>query len=399
MSGIYDPRLVTLTVAIAMIAAFTALNTVQRVTVTSSLVARTWLGTGALVVGAGVWTAQYFSMLAFRLPIIVVHHLPTMLFALCLTIVTCFFALWLASGPRLGAMRLTVVGLCLGLGLAGMQFTGVIAMQIVPAIHFDAKQLALSFGLAVTASWILLVAAFATRQARTIGMLAARAGTGILAGVAISGAHFTGMTAVLFDEDSYSLGAALDEAAFGSDDLLLVMAAAAVLILLMVMLLTCIDHARPRPVAGGQGTELTGLALLEQRFGDLHEQTLADERMMALVLVVPGEAVGHQEQSSRPDGTQVLEEVSRRLATFVRPGDSVSRLEKGEFALLLTNLADAEQVERIAARVHEELGRSIGPEEASVLLAPRLGASIFPRDGEDLDTLLRIARRRSRSED
>lgn len=399
MMGTYDPRLVTVAVIIAMIAAFTALNLVQRVTVTSGLVARTWLGIGALVVGAGVWAAQLFSMLAFRLPIVVVHHLPTMLFALCFTVVTCFFALWLASGPRLGAIRLTVVGLCLGLGLAAMQLTGVIAMQIVPAIHFDLKQLALSFGLAVAASLILLVLAFATRQARTAGMLAARAGTGMLAGAAISSAHLTGMTAVLFDEDSYSLGAALEDAALGSDDLLLLIAAAAVLVLLVVLLLTCIDHARPQPAAGAPGGELAGLALLEQRFGDLHEQTLAAGQLMALVLVVPGEAVGPEAGVARPDDAQVLEEVSRRLATFVRPGDSVTRLEKGEFALLLTHLADAAQVERIAARVHEELGRSIGPEEASVLLAPRLGTSLFPRDGEDLDTLLRIARRRSRAED
>ncbi|MCP4659692.1 MAG: EAL domain-containing protein, partial [bacterium] len=64
---------------------------------------------------------------------------------------------------------------------------------------------------------------------------------------------------------------------------------------------------------------------------------------------VLNESLGHQ------SGDQLLRIIARRLESCLRFGDTVARLGGDEFAILLDDLNDAEEVDRVAARVHEEL--------------------------------------------
>ena len=54
-------------------------------------------------------------------------------------------------------------------------------------------------------------------------------------------------------------------------------------------------------------------------------------------------------------GDQLLEAVSRRLETCVRPGDALARLGGDEFAILLNELPDANQANVVAFRIQEAL--------------------------------------------
>jgi NO-binding membrane sensor protein with MHYT domain len=392
MTGAYDPQLLVLSVLLAVAAAFTALNLAQRVAVSRGVAARTWLVTGASAVGVGLWSAQFFWMLAFHLPVPVVHHLPTMLFSLSFAVLVSFFALWIASGPRIGGWRLAVAGLCMGLGLTGVHYTGVFAMQIIPAILFDGRSFAISVAIAITTSWLALWLAFVLRPACTLPMLLARAAAGLLLGAGFCGVFLTGMSTARFAPDSYSLGAAMGQSPVMTDRLLIIIATAAAIALLVVMVLTIIDHAHAQ-AAAHRRTGVAGLVdreQLEKSFSTLHEAGGTDQ-MIAVMMVeieeykVAGTAIGPQGRE------QVLREVGQRLVALVRPGDSVGGLAEGRFALLLTGLRDLAQVPRIAARVREEIGRGIPLGERDVRVTSRTGASTFPADGGDLDTLLRLA--------
>lgn len=395
MTGLYDPQLVGFAIAIAVLTGFAALNLVQRVTLSRLLAARSWLTFGALLMGGGLWAMQLVTLLAYELPIEVVYHVPTLLFSLGISVLMCFFALWVAGAPRVGALRLAVAGLCMGQGLTSMYYSDVFAMQIVPAVFHDGRALAGSVLVAVVASILTLSVAVRLRDGITLLMLLARAVGGAVSGFALWWSVHKALAAARFAPDSYSLGAASSD----GNGLITVLAVACALGVLTVMLLTIIDHARtPGGLThlGGedpiQREPVTGLAnrlLLARRFDKLVDAPSHAHRHFALMLLeAPAPDFATPEVSQ-----DVAREVARRLATLVRPGDTVARLEHGEFVLLLASLQDEELAPRIAARVLEEIGRDVAlPEGVMVSMAPRIGISLYPRDGGDLDTLQRLAR-------
>ena len=78
----YDYRLVSLSVVIAVFAFYAALNLAGRVTATQDQARLAWLIGGATAMGTGIWSMHYTGMLAFRLPMRVYYHVPTVILSL-----------------------------------------------------------------------------------------------------------------------------------------------------------------------------------------------------------------------------------------------------------------------------------------------------------------------------
>src|SRR6266496_669716 len=74
--GSYDPVLVALSVAIAVLASYAALDLAGRVTSAHGKARLFWLNGGAMAMGFGIWSMHYIGMLAFHLPIPVQYDWP-----------------------------------------------------------------------------------------------------------------------------------------------------------------------------------------------------------------------------------------------------------------------------------------------------------------------------------
>jgi two-component system, sensor histidine kinase and response regulator len=70
LSGYYDYRLVALSIAIAMLVAYAALDLSRRMAVARGRPRSVWLCAGAFVMGIGIWPMHYVGMEAFRLPVL-----------------------------------------------------------------------------------------------------------------------------------------------------------------------------------------------------------------------------------------------------------------------------------------------------------------------------------------
>lgn len=90
-------------------------------------------------------------------------------------------------------------------------------------------------------------------------------------------------------------------------------------------------------------------------------------------------------------GDRVLQEVAERLRNHAREGDTVGRFGGDEFVVLLSDLADQDDAIDVARRLVSELARPVFEENQELHITGSLGISIYPRDGEDVDTLLRNA--------
>lgn len=67
--GIYDPVLVALSIAVAVMASYAALDLGGRVLASKGWKRILWLAMAAVAMGGGIWSMHFIAMLAFVLPV------------------------------------------------------------------------------------------------------------------------------------------------------------------------------------------------------------------------------------------------------------------------------------------------------------------------------------------
>ncbi|MQY52414.1 sensor domain-containing protein [Rhodocyclus gracilis] len=90
-------------------------------------------------------------------------------------------------------------------------------------------------------------------------------------------------------------------------------------------------------------------------------------------------------------GDRLLVEVARRLRNALRGDDTVARLGGDEFVLLLSELGSIEECKKSLDRILDIVALPFHQEEAQFCVTASIGASLFPQDDADPDTLLRHA--------
>ena len=103
--GSYNYALVALSVLIAIVAAYAALDLAARVTAATGWTRAIWLLGGGAAMGIGIWSMHYIGMLAFVLPIPTAYHWPTVLLSLLAAMLASLVALHVVSQPKMAASR------------------------------------------------------------------------------------------------------------------------------------------------------------------------------------------------------------------------------------------------------------------------------------------------------
>ena len=82
LQGFYDYRLVALSVFIALLSAYAALDLAGRITAARGAIRAAWLTGGAFALGIGIWSMHYVGMEAFNLPVPVKYYWPTVMLSM-----------------------------------------------------------------------------------------------------------------------------------------------------------------------------------------------------------------------------------------------------------------------------------------------------------------------------
>jgi diguanylate cyclase (GGDEF)-like protein/PAS domain S-box-containing protein len=90
-------------------------------------------------------------------------------------------------------------------------------------------------------------------------------------------------------------------------------------------------------------------------------------------------------------GDAVLREVAARLTGCVRGVDTVSRQGGDEFVVILADIGGVDQAAHVAASVMQAVARPVAVDGVTVSLSVSIGISMYPADGDELDTLLKHA--------
>ncbi|CAD9224356.1 Integral membrane sensor protein [Burkholderia cenocepacia] len=401
LGGSYNGLLVLFSLLVAILASYTALDMAGRVTTTQGRAAHWWLAGGACAMGLGIWSMHFIGMLAFRLPITLGYDPLITLLSLLIAIASSAFALWLVSLGELPWARLGGGALLMGVGIAGMHYTGMAAMRMTPGIQYIPSLFILSVVVAIAASGAALWIAFNLRR-HSSRVRFFRIGAAIVMGIAIVGMHYTGMAAAQFPLGSIC-GAARDGVEPGWLAMVVIVVTLAVLaIALIVSVLDLRLESRTSVLAmslAEANRELTYLALhdnltklpnrvlledrLEQAIGN------ADRKKSSFALMfldldgfkAVNDAYGHH------IGDLLLVDAAERIASAMRSQDTLARLGGDEFVLVAATEepADAATVaDRLLAIVQQPF--QVAGHELRV--SASIGIAMYPGNGDDQHDLL-----------
>lgn len=197
LAGTYDHRLVILSVLIAILAAYAALDLAGRVTASRRFVRATWLSGGAFALGFGIWSMHYIGMEALRLPVVVLYDWPMVLLSMVAAIAASAVALFVVSRNRMTIASAAVGALFMGSGIASMHYIGMEAMRLPAMCQYNVPVVGLSVVLAIVISFVALLLTFSIRDEQASWSW--RKNTcAIVMGLAIPVMHYVGMAAVSF---------------------------------------------------------------------------------------------------------------------------------------------------------------------------------------------------------
>ena len=145
----------------------------------------------AIALGSGIWSMHFVAMLGMTLPV-EFHYdaLVTMMSALVAILVTGFALLLVHFGERTG-LRITLAGICTGVGILAMHYIGMSGIQDVKPVYSLT-----GIAVAIVACLVLCIASFwisyGRRDSRNIVLGTLVFGTTVVAVhfIAMAGTHF-----------------------------------------------------------------------------------------------------------------------------------------------------------------------------------------------------------------
>ena len=186
----HDGVFLLLSYAVAVLAAWTALDLFQRIRGREGRDQTPWLAAAAVAMGGGIWAMHFIAMLGFE-PGAPVRYDPGLtVLSFLLAVFGTAGAFFTASRSGLGSGRIPIAGLVMGSAIALMHYVGMAAMRTAATVGWRVDLVIASIAIAIAAS---IAALWAARRETSIGW---RAVAAAILGLAVVGMHHTGMAAL-----------------------------------------------------------------------------------------------------------------------------------------------------------------------------------------------------------
>ncbi len=131
-----------------------------------------------------------------------------------------------------------------------------------------------------------------------------------------------------------------------------------------------------------QFVEVASQALTRQR---------GKRRLMAILFIDMDRFKSINDSLGHKIGDLLLQAVAGRIQRLLEPGDEASRFGGDEFVVLLAGERSEEQINAWVRVLVQKLSATYALDGQEVNTSPSVGVSICPRDGQDIDSLIRSA--------
>ncbi len=131
-----------------------------------------------------------------------------------------------------------------------------------------------------------------------------------------------------------------------------------------------------------QFVEVAGQALTRQR---------GKRQLMAILFIDMDRFKSINDSLGHKIGDLLLQAVAGRIQRLLEPGDEASRFGGDEFVVLLAGERSEDQINAWVRELVQRLSATYALDGQEVNTSPSVGVSICPRDGQDIDSLIRSA--------
>ncbi|TWI52692.1 diguanylate cyclase (GGDEF)-like protein [Pseudomonas duriflava] len=373
-----------------------------------------WRLIGAFCLGGGVWTMHFLAMQAFQLPVTVSYDHRLTAISLFISVIAALIAMTLISRPALTRHNYIGAGICVGIGVAVMHYTGMAAMRSIAVAYYNPWLFLFSIVLSLVVSLgaMLLIKRFRKPDQPFPFLLKLLASLAL--GAAIISIHFSGMAAVTFTLPATPPVPSPEYASTTQTYLGISTAFIALIItgcsLIAVWagrklerqrldlervnkLLLELDNTQASLHNLAHYDALTGLhnrhsfnTEIQKRM-DAHRQ--AGTPMLLLFLDMDNfkrinDSLGHDA------GDELLRVVAHRLRSALREQDMSARLGGDEFCVL-AHVSDSQEAAQLAQRILTKMKEAIVLAGRKMVVTTSIGASIFPQDGDTAEDLIKHA--------
>ncbi|HST07232.1 MAG TPA: MHYT domain-containing protein [Gemmatimonadaceae bacterium] len=199
MNKSYSLGLVFLSVLVATLGAYVAVEIAQRVRATEGRRRIFWTYGGAFAMGLGIWSMHFVGMLALHL------REPTwydglLLFASAIpAVVGCAIAFAIFNRTAVNRWLIAIASVFMGLAIAGMHYTGMAAIRMSSSLSYDPLLVGASVAIAILVSLVALnVTRGLVNRAGEKRVWLKKAAAAVILGSAVYAMHYTGMAAANF---------------------------------------------------------------------------------------------------------------------------------------------------------------------------------------------------------
>ncbi|MEB5706559.1 EAL domain-containing protein [Pantoea vagans] len=391
----YDSFIVIVSILVAMLASFTALDMAGRVVHSTGKVALVWLFGGGFSMGIGIWAMHFIGMLSMNMDMVMSYNASLTALSAAIAVCASIFALWLVCHSDLPWPRLAGGALILGSGVVAMHYTGMAALMFSPGIVWQWGWVGLSVVIALAASGAALWLAFNLREGQTSRVTLLRIGAAVVMGFAIAGMHYTGMMAAEFPAHSHSVGQGVN-----SNWLAILVTVVTLSILGITLLVSMLDarmQARTSILASSLAeanrelaqlalhdnlTRLPNRILLEDRLEQAINKANREQTQFALMFMdldgfkAVNDAFGHH------IGDSLLVGVTERMSQQMTGYYTLARLGGDEFVLLV-EIDDPNDAAAVADKLVKAVDRPFDISRYELVVSLSLGIAVYPGDGVD----------------
>lgn len=363
MQGTYDLPLVALSIAIATLAAFVAIEFAGRMAERSAERGR-WLAAGALAMGSGIWSMHFVGMSAFELPVAITYDLALTALTWVAAVAVSALALHLVGRGGLSVARVAGGAVAMGAGICVMHYGGMWAMRMDPGIGYDPVWFGISVAIAVGASAAALLIVSALKVVRSWRDVGLRVVAAVVMGFAVAGMHYSGMAAAQFAPGAFCApGNAL------AGDWMTTPTAIAALVGLAIAIYFAIDDAREvvqaRRAAREADARVAQLAFTDRETGLANRPRLAQVVADALRRADAPFCVYGLRVAGGGDERAALRAVAQALGAAAGPDAVLARVAGDQLMLMVSgDVRDASRIAMPALRRAEVVAESYGAELA-----------------------------------
>ncbi|SEL52984.1 diguanylate cyclase (GGDEF) domain-containing protein [Paenibacillus sp. cl141a] len=381
MDGNYNLYIVGLSIAIAILASYSALNITSKISDANGKSKFFWLFGGAMVMGSGIWSMHFVGMLAMHMNMNVTYDAFLTIMSMLASVISSFIAFYITMPKDINWSKIAIGGVVMGSGIVTMHYMGMEAMVVHADIRYDPVFWILSAVIALAASYAALLLFLRFRNHSKSSFL--KWGSAVVMGFAVCGMHYTGMKAARFEAHT----GMMTHQPQSVDFFLLYCVTVAIFAILLISWGAMFFDRHVLEKLAYQDT-ITGLPNRNEmnRFFRTNAET---DKITILFLDLDqfkaiNDTLGHNV------GDLLVEEVGKRLRQFIRSGQQVFRIGGDEFLVILKQ-SDPNYAQRLADDILQQIKKVYHIDGNELYVTVSIGISIGSVHSSDRTTLLKNA--------